>query len=91
MENAAVPPEGIVGDGTRAHLSLVTGSFMKLMSSATPLLPRIVAGDEYAVRECVERYGALIWSLVRRWSPAHATPRMRTGGLRRSVAQCVAV
>ena len=79
MENAAVPPEGIVGDGTRAHLSLVTGSFMKLMSSATPLLPRIVAGDEYAVRECVERYGALIWSLVRRWCGAGRLRTRRRG------------
>ena len=51
------------------HLSLVARSFTPVMSSAAPLLPRIVAGDELAVRECVERYGALIWSLVRRWSP----------------------
>jgi RNA polymerase sigma-70 factor (ECF subfamily) len=36
---------------------------------ATPLLPRIAAGDERAVSECVARYGALVWSLVRRWSP----------------------
>ncbi|MBL0171967.1 MAG: sigma-70 family RNA polymerase sigma factor [Gemmatimonadaceae bacterium] len=36
---------------------------------AEPLLPRIAAGDEHAVRECVARYGALVWSLVRRWSP----------------------
>jgi len=53
----------------RAHLSLVTGSFAPALSSAAPLLPRIASGDELAVRECVERYGALIWSLVRRWSP----------------------
>ncbi len=63
MDHAELPvPE-------RAHLSLVTGSFTPAMSSAAPLLPRIAAGDELAVRECVERYGALIWSLVRRWSP----------------------
>jgi RNA polymerase sigma-70 factor (ECF subfamily) len=30
-------------------------------------LPRIAAGDERAVRECVHRYGALVWSLARRW------------------------
>ncbi len=56
----------------RAHLSLVT-----VAPSGTPavpaggevaLLPRIAAGDERAVRECVQRYGALVWSLVRRWS-----------------------
>jgi RNA polymerase sigma-70 factor (ECF subfamily) len=34
-----------------------------------PLLPRIAAGDELAVREVVARYGPLIWSLVRRWTP----------------------
>ena len=34
-----------------------------------PLLPRIAAGDERAVRDCVARYGALVWSLARRWSP----------------------
>lgn len=69
MDNATSSPEGSRRDDVRAHLSLVTGSFAPVMSSATPLLPRIAAGDELAVRECVERYGALIWSLVRRWSP----------------------
>lgn len=34
-----------------------------------PLLPRIAAGDERAVGECVTRYGSLVWSLARRWSP----------------------
>ncbi len=32
------------------------------------LLPRIAVGDERAVRACVDRYGALVWSLARRWS-----------------------
>ncbi len=63
MDNAESPlPE-------RARLSLVSESFAPAMSSAAPLLPRIAAGDELAVREGVARYGALIWSLVRRWSP----------------------
>ncbi len=53
----------------RVPLSLVTRSITPVMSSPAPLLPRIAVGDELAVRECVERYGALIWSLVRRWSP----------------------
>ncbi|WP_411279089.1 RNA polymerase sigma factor [Gemmatimonas sp.] len=47
----------------------MTRSITPVMSSPAPLLPRIAVGDELAVRECVERYGALIWSLVRRWSP----------------------
>ena len=35
---------------------------------ASLLLPRIAAGDDSAVGECVKRYGALVWSLARRWS-----------------------
>ena len=36
------------------------------------LLARIASGDERAVRECVQQYGALVWSMARRWS-AHAS------------------
>lgn len=32
------------------------------------LLQRIASGDSAAVRECIERYGALVWSLARRLS-----------------------
>ncbi len=62
----------------RAHLALVPPDRARVASSAkavsvtlvpVPLLPRIAAGDESAVRECVARYGALVWSLVRRWVP----------------------
>ena len=63
MDNAESPPL------ERVHLSLVAHSFTPVGSSVAPLLPRIAAGDELAVRECVERYGSLIWALVRRWSP----------------------
>lgn len=31
-----------------------------------PLLPRIAAGDRTAIRECIARYGGLVWSLARR-------------------------
>ena len=31
-----------------------------------PLLPRVASGDRLAVRECLERYGGLVWSLARR-------------------------
>lgn len=34
-----------------------------------PLLPRIAAGDERAVDECVDRYQRLVWSLARRLGP----------------------
>jgi RNA polymerase sigma-70 factor (ECF subfamily) len=32
----------------------------------TPLLPRIAEGDRTAIRECIARYGGLVWSLARR-------------------------
>ena len=32
----------------------------------TDLLPRVAAGDTAAVRECIDRYGGLVWSLARR-------------------------
>lgn len=30
------------------------------------LLPRIFAGDRTAVRECIDRYGTIVWSMARR-------------------------
>lgn len=35
------------------------------MSADESILVRIAAGDSSAVAECIERYGALVWSLVR--------------------------
>lgn len=37
-----------------------------------PLLPKVSAGDESAVSECLERYGGLVWSLARRLSTTEA-------------------
>ena len=34
------------------------------------LLPRVALGDATAVRECISRYGGLVWSLARRYSPS---------------------
>ena len=68
MESSGVPPEP-----PRARLALVRSEATATDDSAAPepvhLLPRIAAGDELAVRECVARYGPLIWALARRWSP----------------------
>jgi RNA polymerase sigma-70 factor, ECF subfamily len=38
------------------------------------MLQRIAGGDSHAVRECIEQYGSLVWSLARRLSrtPADA-------------------
>lgn len=78
------PPEApaaepVVGDASsaRARLSLVKGTSSPGVSASRDdtivdvihLLPRVAAGDELAVRECVDRYGPLIWALARRWSP----------------------
>jgi RNA polymerase sigma-70 factor (ECF subfamily) len=38
----------------------------------TPLLPRIVQGDRSAIRDCISRYGGLVWSLARRAAPTDA-------------------
>jgi RNA polymerase sigma-70 factor (ECF subfamily) len=32
------------------------------------VLERVAGGDPFAVRECIDRYGALVWSLARRLS-----------------------
>jgi RNA polymerase sigma-70 factor (ECF subfamily) len=36
------------------------------------LLERIAAGDESAVRECMDQYGGLVWTLARRFSESAA-------------------
>jgi RNA polymerase sigma-70 factor, ECF subfamily len=33
-----------------------------------PLLPQVASGNRAAVRECIERYGGLVWSLAKRSS-----------------------
>lgn len=33
------------------------------------ILMRVAAGDEAAVKECLDRYGGLVWSVARRFSP----------------------
>lgn len=31
-----------------------------------PVLPRVAAGDQAAVKECLDRFGGLVWTLARR-------------------------
>jgi RNA polymerase sigma-70 factor (ECF subfamily) len=77
MESSGLPP-----DPARPRLALVRpqdvppapadttdATNVNESTVAPPLLPRIAAGDELAVRECVARYGSLVWALARRWSP----------------------
>jgi len=37
-----------------------------------PVLPRVAQGDSRAVQECIDRYGALVWSIVRTAIRDHA-------------------
>jgi RNA polymerase sigma-70 factor (ECF subfamily) len=37
-----------------------------------PLLGRVAAGDAVAIRECLARYGNLVWSIARRFDPSDA-------------------
>ncbi len=55
----------------RSHLSLVSSdaSPPPVADHGAPLLTRIAAGDDLAVRECVAQFGPLVWALARRWSP----------------------
>jgi RNA polymerase sigma factor (sigma-70 family) len=36
------------------------------------LLQRVAAGDKSAVRDCIDRFGGLVWALARRMSPGAA-------------------
>lgn len=36
------------------------------------ILQRVAGGDDRAVRECLDRFGGLVWSLARRFAPADA-------------------
>src|SRR5262249_8784007 len=40
-----------------------------LRPALTSILHRVAAGDRSAVRECLTRYGGLVWSLARRAAP----------------------
>ena len=42
------------------------------MSGQEPLLARVAAGDQEAVRACLDRFGNLVWSLARRFISSQA-------------------
>lgn len=42
------------------------------MNEPLSLLQRVAAGDQAAVKECLDTYGGLIWTLARRLSPSEA-------------------
>lgn len=42
---------------------------MSRVPAREPLLPRVASGDAEAVQECLDRYGALVWSIARGLTP----------------------
>ncbi|MEZ4359457.1 MAG: sigma-70 family RNA polymerase sigma factor [Kofleriaceae bacterium] len=40
--------------------------------ASPPVLARIAAGEPEAIRECLARYGGLVWSIARRFDPLDA-------------------
>jgi RNA polymerase sigma-70 factor (ECF subfamily) len=42
------------------------------VSDGTSLLARVAAGDQEAVKECLDRFGNLVWSLARRLTNSQA-------------------
>jgi RNA polymerase sigma factor (sigma-70 family) len=43
-----------------------------LPSSPDSVIARVAAGDPSAMEDCLDRYGGLVWSLARRYSPSGA-------------------
>jgi RNA polymerase sigma-70 factor (ECF subfamily) len=41
-------------------------------SSRDPVLPSLSTGGDIAARRCMDRYGALVWSLARKYTPSAA-------------------
>lgn len=50
-----------------ATATQTTGRPMAASREPLPLLPRVALGDELAMRECLRRYGGLVYSLARRF------------------------
>lgn len=64
------------GFGPAAPLRVQSAGPMVAQPDADPpapaLLARVAAGDRAAVKDVIERYGSLVWSLARRFDPADA-------------------
>ena len=54
----------------------------------TLVLPRIAAGDGNAFRECVEKYGGMIWSLAKHFSDSEAEAETATLEIFRELWRC---
>lgn len=52
--------------------TVLSGPWEFCSAVPTSVLQRVAAGDPAAVRECLDRFGALVWSLARRLTPTEA-------------------
>lgn len=43
-----------------------------MSASANSVMARVAAGDPVAMEDCLTRYGGLVWSIARRFSPTNA-------------------
>jgi len=43
--------------------------FIPFESNKNTILPRIAAGDETAINDCINKYGNLIWALAKKFTP----------------------
>ena len=55
--------------GFRVDSMDLANDHLRMSDLSEDLLPRVAAGDPDAIQDCIDRYGALIWSLARRHSP----------------------
>lgn len=73
------PSAKVVGEGNGAPASSFPVDFeacrtdlRRISDLSEDLLPLVATGDPQAIQGCIDRYGALIWSLARRHSPSPA-------------------
>lgn len=59
-------------DALTGHAAAPFSAPLLVTTSRDSLLARVADGDATAARACVERFGALVWSLARRHSPTTA-------------------
>lgn len=65
---------GVVGNRARRYDGSVEGGKKnnpgaEISAEAPGILQRVASGDPAAVRECLDRFGGLVWSLARRLTP----------------------
>jgi RNA polymerase sigma factor (sigma-70 family) len=68
MPHTTTPPVAVRnGPAWSGPLSITIPMSSPVSQPAELLLPRIARGDQAAVRECLTKYGGLVWSLAKRF------------------------